>query len=264
MKLYIKKIVAAVVLLYAAVYPVSAFAANTTFQATGVTAEPYILEIQASGAIGVNYSLVDETIVVTAKPDEAKVSVGYDKATLEELCTTGRTSMLVTSDQPGMVSVHVILAFEEVSTHKTKYISGSFDIDFKQPVLDEVIIFVAGQSVISVNGKALTGVAPASIKDNNELIVPLRTFADAIQAEINYNAADGKVILHKDNVTAEYFIGKNHQLVNRQPVLMDIPTTLQANGCAMVPLNALAQAFGYTLTYIHQSDGALIAATLSK
>lgn len=103
---------------------------------------------------------------------------------------------------------------------------------------------------IVVRGAVLALSAPAFIESGNT-IVPLREIAEALDAEVEYNAvSEGKqtVTLKRADRTAVLTIGSAQMTANNKPVRLDAPARL-LGGVTMVPLRALSEALGAVVAW---------------
>lgn len=238
---------------------------------TGSVGLPYSLEIKnVSGdgsiaAMGINHTLVDQTIIVTDKPEDAKVGLYYDEAQLQEICRTGRATMTVTTDRPGLVTVQAMLVFEETTTHERKYLTGSFEIDFKAATDEtETMIFIVNQTA-AFNGNEMVLMASApSASPNGQVMIPLRTFADIIDGQLTFDANTQTVTLTAGKCSIVYGIGQSKAAVNGDIRDIAAVATINEQGHTLVPVSSLAEAFGYDIESIYENDGTVVAARLIK
>ncbi|RCW44342.1 copper amine oxidase-like protein [Paenibacillus prosopidis] len=103
---------------------------------------------------------------------------------------------------------------------------------------------------IVVRGAVLALSAPAFI-ESGKTIVPLREIAEALDAEVGYDAgAEGKqtVTLTRADRMASITIGSAQMTANSKPVHLDAPARL-LGGVTMVPLRALSEALGAVVAW---------------
>jgi len=103
-----------------------------------------------------------------------------------------------------------------------------------------------------VNGKEVTAdVAPYINAKTSRTLVPVRVIAEAISAEVKFDAASKTVSIVKDGKTTEIKIGSD-QIVQDGKVNADVKLdqpVLVNNGRSFIPLRAVAELFGKGVFY---------------
>lgn len=94
-------------------------------------------------------------------------------------------------------------------------------------------------------------VAPYINPQTSRTLVPVRVIAEALQAEVKYDAALKKVIIVKDGKTTELKIGSDQIVQNGEinaDVKLDQPVVVK-NARSFIPLRAVAELFGKRVFY---------------
>ena len=95
---------------------------------------------------------------------------------------------------------------------------------------------------VEVNGKTLvTSVAPMTV--NGRTMVPLRSIFEALDAQVNWDAASKMITATKDNTTVKLGIGQKLATVNDETVILDVPAMI-VNGSTLVPVRFVSEALG--------------------
>ncbi|WP_426387996.1 stalk domain-containing protein [Desulforudis sp. 1088] len=96
---------------------------------------------------------------------------------------------------------------------------------------------------ITVNGKSVNSDAACYVDRNNRTMVPLRFIAEALGAQVQWDAAKGCVTVTRGNDTIQLWLGtKGYRLNNGYHEMDTIPVV--KDGRTMVPLRFIAEAFG--------------------
>jgi len=74
-------------------------------------------------------------------------------------------------------------------------------------------------------------------------LVPLRAIFEALGATVDWDGATQTVTAKKDSDVIKLQIGSNEMTVNGKTVTLEVPAQL-INGRTMVPVRAIAEAFG--------------------
>lgn len=101
---------------------------------------------------------------------------------------------------------------------------------------------------VKINGTAVqSAVAPHADK-NGRTLIELRSVAEALGAEIGWDAATQTVTLTSDTQTVTIKINQSAYKVNGQQKTMDTAAVIE-NGRTMVPVRVIAEALGATVSY---------------
>lgn len=89
---------------------------------------------------------------------------------------------------------------------------------------------------------------PPYLDDRNRVMVPVRSFCETVNADVQWEEATKEIILTKDGVTVKfalnsdtYFIKKNIEKMDTTPVLI--------NGRTYIPVRYIAEAFNMGINW---------------
>ncbi len=94
-------------------------------------------------------------------------------------------------------------------------------------------------------------------------MVPVRSFASAVGASIDYDETTNTVTLNKNQVTLALPLGTHTLTINGIEQSTKDTIAVNEQGQAFAAIEDLAAAFGYTSKTIVQNDGQITAAILS-
>lgn len=117
-----------------------------------------------------------------------------------------------------------------------------------------------GLSVL-LNGKTVSVGSATYVMEGNSL-VPYKSFAGQLGAEIVWDAAAKKVIVRKGSVVAEFTHNAKHVRVNGVEAKLDAPVQI-IDGTTYGPVRFLAELFGYKVGYDAKSKRVSIESTLA-
>lgn len=109
------------------------------------------------------------------------------------------------------------------------------------------ILFVIGQKSYTVDGNVYS-IDAAPFIENGRTLVPVRYLGDAIGATTNWDGTTKTVTLTKGDTVVTIVIGESNIAVNGQASPLDVAPVIQ-DGRAYLPVSAIAQAFGYTVSW---------------
>lgn len=92
-----------------------------------------------------------------------------------------------------------------------------------------------------VNGEEVEGAAPTS--QSGSTLVPLRTVAEALKAEVTWNAKDKSVTIVRDDVTVKLYLNNKKAIVNGVAVKLKTPPGV-AKGLTRVPMRFISEMLG--------------------
>jgi hypothetical protein len=207
-------------------------------------------------ALGTGATYSDPTVdfVVISKPAKALVSVDESSQFVKNLREKGTSKVTVSSNVVGDVTVQAIV--------KTTYtVAGETPVDYvftgsavasfgtpkaEAPGANKVTLFI-GQQVAVVDGNAsVLDVAPF-IKDGRTF-VPVRFIAEALGADVKYDAATQTVTATRGDDVVVLTIGSNVMTVNGEAQVTDVAPFI-VDGRTVLPFRALAEAFGSEVTW---------------
>ena len=105
------------------------------------------------------------------------------------------------------------------------------------------VLEMNGSSIfVLLNEKQLEfDVAPQ--KENDRVLVPLRTIFEALGAEMSWNDERQQVTARREEITVELTIGEEKMLKNDEVIQLDVPAKLVKDR-TLIPIRAAAEAFG--------------------
>ncbi|RCW49045.1 stalk domain-containing protein [Paenibacillus prosopidis] len=119
-------------------------------------------------------------------------------------------------------------------------------------VVKDGVQLKVGDKKYQINGTdSAADVAPYINPQTSRTLVPVRVIAEALQAEVKYDAALKKVIIVKDGKTTELMIGSVQIVQNGEinaDVKLDQPVVVK-NARSFIPLRAVAELFGKRVFY---------------
>ncbi len=92
-------------------------------------------------------------------------------------------------------------------------------------------------------------VSAQPIERNGRLLVPIRDITDRLGYKTSWNPSDKKVTITNSNTKIEMTLGSLTAWVNNKSVSLDVAPTI-SNGRTMVPLRFIAEATGYSVSYV--------------
>ncbi|HWP96955.1 MAG TPA: stalk domain-containing protein [Syntrophomonadaceae bacterium] len=95
---------------------------------------------------------------------------------------------------------------------------------------------------IALNGQILQTDVPPVIQ-NSRTLVPLRTVAEALKLEVNWNAQTQEIELEGNGVTIKMRIGSNAASKNGSSISLEVPPVIFSNR-TMVPVRFISEAMG--------------------
>ena len=237
----------------------------------------------AIGATG-DYELEVQSAVVTERPEGANVTV--DASAIKDAEATflkeGKGTISVVSNKEGTVKANVVVKLTSVKavdkdgisyTDKdgnkpySFYLSGVATVNFgaKQNVSTDkkTVTFIIGNTTFVANGASHTAdVAPYVA--NGRTFIPVRAFAEATGAKVEYDAATQVITITGENLNAQMTIGSNVLTVNGQTTVMDTAAAVTAEGRTVLPVRFAGQALGYGFEVAYGANGAVSSVTMFK
>ena len=119
-------------------------------------------------------------------------------------------------------------------------------------VLHPQTVAAAGNVLVRVNGLPLETDVPAQI-DSGRTLVPLRACAEALLAEVGYDAVTKEVQIQQGSNLILLQIGSDVGYLDGEAFLLDVPAKV-INGRTMVPIRVISEAFGATVGWDQQAQ----------
>lgn len=114
---------------------------------------------------------------------------------------------------------------------------------------------------VVLNGYSLPWDQPPQMV-NNRILVPMRTFYEALGAEVSWEPANNTVTTHLDGTTLRLTLGSHEATVNGQPRSLDAPAQV-VNGRTLVPLRWVAENLGTQVLWLDQLQTAVVRTSRS-
>lgn len=233
-------------------------------------------------AIGENtdYTVEVQSAVVTERPEGANVTV--DASAIKDAEATflkeGKGTISVVSNKEGTVKANVVVkltATKEMikdgvtypeSKPYTFYLSGVATVNFgakQTPTEKKTVTFIIGNTTFVANGETKAAdVAPYVA--NGRTFIPVRAFAEATGAKVEYDAATQVITITGEGLSAQMTIGSNILTVNGQTTVMDTAAAVTAEGRTVLPVRFAGQALGYGFEVAYGANGAVSSVTMFK
>ena len=123
--------------------------------------------------------------------------------------------------------------------------------------------FIIGNTTFVANGETKAAdVAPYVA--NGRTFIPVRAFAEATGAKVEYDAATQVITITGEGLSAQMTIGSNILTVNGQTTVMDTAAAVTAEGRTVLPVRFAGQALGYGFEVAYGANGAVSSVTMFK
>jgi len=205
-------------------------------------------------AFGTNYDNIKVDAYVISEPANSSVTTTISSTGVtKSLKETGKAIVKVESNKEGKVVLQLVVSAEDKSTTPATKVafSKSATLEFgkakaDKPGANTITLFI-DQLGAMVDGKAsLLDVAPF-IKDGRTF-VPVRFVAEALGADVKYDAATQVVTATRGDDVVELTIGSNLMTVNGEVKAL-LVAPLIVDGRTVLPFRDLAEAFGSEVTW---------------
>ena len=268
---------------------IGAEAAALTFtDATGAVGEDVVVNakvVDVNGNVTAitssdKYDVAVQSAIIIEKPAGAAVSVDADyfKDSMTTFLKKGTGKVTLTSNKEGTVKANIVLALTNKETvtidgkdyapgKYTFYLSGvataTFGAVAPSDGISSTVTLIIGSNTFVANGSAYTSdVAPYVV--NGRTFVPVRAFAEATGAKVEYDAATQVITITAEGLTAQMTIGSNILTVNGETVVMDAAAAVTAEGRTVLPVRYAGQALGYDFECAYGANGAVTSVTMFK
>lgn len=243
------------------------------------------------------YEVTVQSAIITEKPEGATASVDADaiENNTETFLKKGTSTVKIASNKEGTVKANVVVKLvakqdvirdgitynvnavtetkngEEVVIKKanpyTFYLSGVATANFGAVAPGkgegDTVTFIIGNTTFVANGATKTAdVAPYVA--NGRTFIPVRAFAEATGAKVEYDAATQVITITGEGLSAQMTIGSNILTVNGQTTVMDTAAAVTAEGRTVLPVRFAGQALGYGFEVAYGANGAVSSVTMFK
>ena len=222
------------------------------------------------------YTVTLDSAIITEKPEGANASVDADY--FQDYANTflkkGTGKVVISSNKEGTVKANVVVKLEPTTAAKeinkdltTVYLTGVATANFgaKAPEkgTGDTVTFIIGNTTFVANGATKTAdVAPYVA--NGRTFIPVRAFAEATGAKVEYDAATQVITITGEGLSAQMTIGSNILTVNGQTTVMDTAAAVTAEGRTVLPVRFAGQALGYGFEVAYGANGAVSSVTMFK
>ena len=222
------------------------------------------------------YTVTLDSAIITEKPEGANASVDADY--FQDYANTflkkGTGKVVISSNKEGTVKANVVVKLEPTTAAKeinkdltTVYLTGVATANFgaKAPEKGDgaTVTFIIGNTTFVANGETKTAdVAPYVA--NGRTFIPVRAFAEATGAKVEYDAATQVITITGEGLSAQMTIGSNILTVNGQTTVMDTAAAVTAEGRTVLPVRFAGQALGYGFEVAYGANGAVSSVTMFK
>lgn len=230
-----------------------------------------------------SYTVSLESAIITERPEGATVSVDADYfvESMSTFLKKGTGNVTITSNKEGTVKANVVLKLTAKDTvirdgitytaddihNYTFYLSGvataTFGAKAPEKGTGDTVTFIIGNTTFVANGATKTAdVAPYVA--NGRTFIPVRAFAEATGAKVEYDAATQVITITGEGLSAQMTIGSNILTVNGQTTVMDTAAAVTAEGRTVLPVRFAGQALGYGFEVAYGANGAVSSVTMFK
>lgn len=222
------------------------------------------------------YTVTLDSAIITEKPEGANASVDADY--FQDYANTflkkGTGKVVISSNKEGTVKANVVVKLVPTAAAKeinddltTVYLTGVATANFgaKAPEKGDgaTVTFIIGNTTFVANGETKTAdVAPYVA--NGRTFIPVRAFAEATGAKVEYDAATQVITITGEGLSAQMTIGSNILTVNGQTTVMDTAAAVTAEGRTVLPVRFAGQALGYGFEVAYGANGAVSSVTMFK
>ena len=217
-------------------------------------------------AVGQNAESINVSFVVLDKPEDAKVSAILFGGT-DDLRTKGQGTMALTSNKKGDVTIQIVTTVKVKNDNKsglnTKYYTGTqtFKVGNEAGTKTQVVMSIGSHELVK-NGAVSTIDAAPMIQDNRTF-VPFRALAEAFGATVEFDATNNTVTAKLDGTTVVLTIGSSVMTVGDEAKTLDVAPFISGDR-TMVPVRAVAEAFGFNVEATSNPDGTTADVVFTK
>lgn len=222
------------------------------------------------------YDVTVDSAIITEKPEGANASVdaSYFENSKDTFLKKGTGKVLISSNKEGTVKANVVIKLTPDNTGRegneklsVVYLTGVATATFgaKAPEKGDgaTVTFIIGNTTFVANGETKTAdVAPYVA--NGRTFIPVRAFAEATGAKVEYDAATQVITITGEGLSAQMTIGSNILTVNGQTTVMDTAAAVTAEGRTVLPVRFAGQALGYGFEVAYGANGAVSSVTMFK
>ena len=164
---------------------------------------------------------------------------------------SGKATLTLYADQETTADIRVVVVTndEKIYVGALEYAFGSEDL-----LADRSVVMTIGSTEYVVNNNIIKGDAAPYVNADYRTMVPIRALAESFDAEVEFdNDARTVTIVDGDN-TIVMTIDKDTYTVNGEEQTMDTAAVIGEGDRAYVPVRFAAEALGYTVTPLYDSN----------
>ena len=220
-------------------------------------------------SLGTNATVDDVQFIILDKPEDAKVSAVLSGGS-SDLKSKGTATMALTSNKVGDVKVQVLVKATVPASNTsnttglvTKYYTGTetFKVGKEAGSKTQVVMSIGSHELVK-NGVVSTIDAAPMIQDNRTF-VPFRALAEAFGATVEFDATNNTVTAKLDGTTVVMTIGSSVMTVGDEAKTLDVAPFISGDR-TMVPVRAVAEAFGFNVEATSNPDGTTADVVFTK
>ena len=220
-------------------------------------------------SLGTNATVDDVQFIILDKPEDAKVSAVLSGGS-SDLESKGTATMALTSNKVGDVKVQVLVKATVPASNTsnttglvTKYYTGTetFKVGKEAGSKTQVVMSIGSHELVK-NGVVSTIDAAPMIQDNRTF-VPFRALAEAFGATVEFDATNNTVTAKLNGTTVVMTIGSSVMTVGDEAKTLDVAPFISGDR-TMVPVRAVAEAFGFNVEATSNPDGTTADVVFTK
>ncbi len=120
---------------------------------------------------------------------------------------------------------------------------------------NEIVLTIGKKSATVFGEEASNDVAP--IIRNDRTMLPARFVAEALGADVSWDADEKKVTITRDDLTIILYIDSDKAYINEEEVILDSPAFIE-NDRTYTPLRFIAEALGAKVDWVEESQQVVI------
>ena len=188
--------------------------------------------------------------------------------TSSDLKNKGEGQIRLTSNVAGTANVQVIVRATKVNNAneqgaEVKYYTGTQEFTFGNKAGNKTqVVMSIGSHELVKNGVVSTIDAAPMIQDNRTF-VPFRALAEAFGATVEFDATNNTVTAKLDGTTVVLTIGSSVMTVGDEAKTLDVAPFISGDR-TMVPVRAVAEAFGFNVEATSNPDGTTADVVFTK
>ena len=140
----------------------------------------------------------------------------------------------------------------------------SYTVGKEDPLADRSVVMTIGSTDYVVNNTIVAGDAAPYVNSDYRTMVPIRALAESFDADVNYDNDARTVTIKDGDNTIVMTIDKDTYTVNGEEQTMDTAAVIGSGDRAYVPVRFAAEALGYTVTPLYDSNNLTASVVFQK